>query len=98
VEGWLRGVRVALPKGVNLVRLLSLFGLLALGPLTFEWLGFRIMGVIVALGTMLLLSDWRTLNPRGLIVLAVTAVAATLALYFIFESIARVPLPRGRIF
>jgi hypothetical protein len=31
-------------------------------------------------------------------VLVVTAVAATLALYFIFESIARVPLPRGRVF
>jgi hypothetical protein len=91
-------VRVALPKGVNLVRLLSLFGLLALGPTMFEWLGFRIMGGIVALGTMLLLSDWRTLNARGLIVLVVTALAATLALYVIFESVARVPLPRGRIF
>ena len=98
VEGWIRRVRVGFPTGANLARLLGLVGLLALTPLMFEWLGFRIMGIVVALGTMLLLSDWRSLDARKLAVLAVTAVAATLALYFIFESIARVPLPRGRVF
>ncbi len=98
VEGWIRRVRVAFPRGANLVRLLGLMGLLTLTPLMFEWLGFRIMGIIVALGTMLLLSDWRRLDARTLVVIALTAVAATFALYFIFESIARVPLPRGRIF
>ncbi len=98
VEGWIRGVRVAFPTGAFLARLLGLVGLLALTPLTFEWLGFRIMGIVVTLGAMLLLSDWRSLGPRKLTVLAVTAVAATLTLYFIFESIARVPLPRGRVF
>lgn len=98
VEGWIRGVRVAFPTGAFLARLLGLVGLLALTPTMFEWLGFRIMGIVVTLGAMLLLSDWRSLDARKLAVLVVTAVAATLALYFIFESIARVPLPRGRVF
>jgi len=98
VEGWIRRVRVTFPTKTNLVRLLGLIGLLALTPLVFEWLGFRIMGIIVALGTMLLLSDWRNLDARRLAVLVVTAIGATLALYFIFESVARVPLPRGRVF
>jgi hypothetical protein len=98
VEGWIRRVRVPFPTGANLVRLLGLVGLLALTPLMFEWLGFRIMGIVVTLGAMLLLSDWRSLDARKLAVLGVTAVAATLALYFIFESVARVPLPRGRVF
>jgi len=97
-EGWIRRVHVAFPTGANLGRLLGLIGLLALAPQMFEWLGFRIMGIIVTLGTMLLLSDWRSLDARKLAVLLVTAVGATLALYFIFESVARVPLPRGRIF
>lgn len=98
VEGWLHPVPVRFPTGANLARLLGLIGLLALAPFLFEWLGFRIMGIVVTLGTMLLLSDWRSLDARRLAVLVVTAVGATLALYFIFESVARVPLPRGRIF
>jgi hypothetical protein len=98
VEGWIRRVRVPFPTGTNLVRLLGVIGLLALTPMMFEWLGFRIMGIIVTLGAMLLLSDWRNLDARRLAVLVVTAVGATLALYFIFESVARVPLPRGRVF
>jgi hypothetical protein len=97
VEGLFRPLRVTLPVGANLIRLLALIGLLAVTPLALEWLGFRVMGVLVALGTMLLLSDPRGLNARTLVLFAVVAVIATFALFFIFESVARVPLPRGRL-
>jgi hypothetical protein len=98
VEGLLRSSSVTFPTGADLVRLLGLLALLALTPLMLEWLGFRVMGVAVALGTMLLLSDLRKLDPKRFALLVIVAVAVTFALYFVFESVARVPLPRGRLF
>jgi hypothetical protein len=98
IEGRLRPLRASFPKGINLVRLLGVILLLATTPFAFTWLGFRLMGVLVALATMLLLSDWRNLNVRTFLLFAVIAVGVTFALHFVLETVARVPLPRGRIF
>jgi hypothetical protein len=98
IEGLIRPLRVSFPKGRNLLRLLFAIGLLALAPIMLVWLGFRLMGVLIAFGTVVLLSDWQELTPKAFILFAVIAVVSSYALFFIFENVARVPLPRGRLF
>lgn len=98
VEGLIRPLRASFPRGGNLVRLLGVIALLATTPFALGWLGFRLMGVLVALGTMLLLSDWHRLNARTLFLYALVAVGVAFAIHFVLETVARVPLPRGRIF
>lgn len=98
IEGFVRPLRISLPTGTNLLRLLVAIGLLALAPVMLVWFGFRVMGILIALGTMTLLSDWQELTPKAFILFALIAIVSTFALFFVFENIARVPLPRGRLF
>jgi len=98
VEGLIKTPQVTWPRGANLLRLLTLWGLLALVPLAFEWLGFRVMGFALALGAMVLLTDADSLNWRNLLVFVAVAAIASQLLHVIFEVVARVPLPRGRLF
>lgn len=98
VEGLLRPPRASLPSGTNLLRLLGVVALLATTPIALGWLGFRLMGALVAFMTMLLLSDWPRLSVKTVLGYLFIAGLAALTVHFVLETIARVPLPRGRLF
>ncbi|PVE22201.1 hypothetical protein DC522_22615 [Microvirga sp. KLBC 81] len=93
-EGWMMdpAERIAVPAGMNLVRLLSLVGLLLGYFIVLPWAGQLISSAVFCALLMRVLSNlpW----PR----IAVYSVMITGALYVVFIYLLKVPLPRGMLF
>lgn len=71
---------------------LKLFAVFLLGIILVYFFGFNI-GMITGITIMLSMIGWR-IFPRAILYSA----AVTLAVYFLFDWLLRIPLPEGRIF
>ncbi len=90
-EGWKleKAERIDVPVGIDRRRLLSLTGLLLGFFLALPWLGQTISSTLFCILLMRVLSDlsW----PR----IVVYSLPITTAIYLIFVSVLKVPMPRG---
>lgn len=93
----LGGRRASAPTagpGPNYRLVAVVFGIFGIYVLALPWLGFRLATLLFLLAMPAALEPPR--SPRRWITIAVLAVIATAATYFVFERYLHVLLPRGR--
>jgi putative tricarboxylic transport membrane protein len=93
-EGWRmsKTLQVRLPAGMDRMRLLTLTGLLLGYTVLLPWLGQLICSIVFFIVLLRVLSD------LGWLRIVSYSVALSLALYFAFIVLLKVPMPRGELF